>query len=497
MSLAVILLFVVVGARFTEHTGRAFGVIQNILITYFGWFYVIAVTFFLIFVVILMFSRYGSIRLGGNDSEPDYSYGTWFAMLFSAGMGIGLLFFSVAEPISHFAEPPVEAGGTVAAAQNALRLTYFHWGLHAWGIYIIVGLSLAYFSFRRGLPLAIRSAFYPLLGPRIYGPIGNLIDILAVFGTMFGIATSLGLGVMQINAGLNYLFGLAESIPIQIALIAIITAIATLSVVLGLDRGIRRLSEFNLSLGLLLALLVLAIGPTMFIVDNVVQTTGFYLQRLLETTVWLNAFGDKEWQAEWTLFYWGWWIAWSPFVGMFIARISRGRTIREFILGVLLVPTLLTFAWMAIFGGTALHIELFGEGGLVQIVEDNLPLALFALLQDFPFAMLTSSIATIVVLTFFVTSSDSGSLVIDILASGGHAQSPTIQRLFWAVLEGVVAAILLLTGGLLALQTAAVTTALPFTVVLLFMCYSLHRSLRSEPLTPGRHPNLYGDEKWD
>ncbi|MDZ7779470.1 MAG: BCCT family transporter [Gemmatimonadota bacterium] len=364
--------------------------------------------------------------------------------------------------------------------------------MHAWGIYIVVGLSLAYFSFRKGLPLSIRSAFYPVLGDRIHGPMGHTIDVLAIFGTLFGVATSLGLGVMQVNAGLDYLLGTGITTPIQVGLIAGITLIATASVVLGLDKGIRRLSNFNMAVaGVLLAFVFLA-GPTVFILKAWMENTGNYVQSLVATTFWLDTWGDGVWQGNWTLFYWGWWIAWSPFVGMFIARISRGRTIREFVAGVLFMPAAVGTFWLTTFGNTALRRELVGEGGLAGLGTEEM---LFALLQGLPLASLTSVLGMTVIIAFFVTSSDSGSLVIDMLASGGHPDPPVAQRVFWALLEGVVAAVLLLTGGLMALQTAAIATGLPFAVVVLGMCYSLFKALRDEQPAPTHIRKIYPAER--
>ncbi len=328
VSAGLILAFALFGALAPETANRVFTTVQALIVADFGWFYIAAVAGFLIFAIFLMFSRYGDVKLGPDDSEPDYSYLSWFAMLFSAGMGIGLIFFGVAEPIQHYASPPVGEGKTIAAAREAMVLTFFHWGLHAWAIYIVVGLALAYFAFRRGLPLTIRSALYPLIGKRIYGPIGHAVDIFAVLGTMFGVATSLGLGVLQVNAGFNYLFGLPTSIPVQLVLIAAITGMATLSVVAGLDKGVKRLSELNIILAGLLLAFVLVTGSTVFLLQAFVQNIGTYLGEVVPRTFRLYAYEPNPWLGNWTLFYWGWWIAWSPFVGMFIARISRGRTIR-------------------------------------------------------------------------------------------------------------------------------------------------------------------------
>ncbi|MGM0577898.1 MAG: BCCT family transporter [Myxococcota bacterium] len=485
VSAGVILIFVVLAAAFTEPTAAAFDAIQAFIVGRFGWLYIGSVAFFLGFVIYLFFSRYGDIRLGKDDEEPAYSNTSWFAMLFSAGMGIGLLFYSVAEPILHMSQPPHADPGTVEAARQAMVLTFFHWGMHAWAIYIVVGLSLAYFSYRHDLPLTIRSAFYPLLGKRIHGAGGDVVEILAVFGTLFGIATSLGLGVMQINSGLAHLGLLDHSTTNQLFLIAGITLVATASVVSGLDRGIRRLSEMNLFLGLILVLFVFAVGPTVFLLGTFVQSVGTYLSDLVAMTFRTDAFVGTEWQSKWTMFYWGWWISWSPFVGMFIARVSRGRTIRQFIMGVLLVPTLLTFLWLVIFGNTAIHMELFEGGGIAAAVQDSVPVALYVMLERLPWQGISVTLATLVIATYFVTSSDSGSLVIDILTSGGEPNPPVAQRIFWALTEGAVASVLLLTGGLAALQTAAITTALPFCVVLIAMCVSLRKGLRAEH-RPGR-----------
>lgn len=490
-SAAFIFAVVLFGTFFTAQAESLFGRIQDAIVTNFGWVYLLAVSFFLGFVIWLCFTRFGRIRLGPDDSRPAYSFVSWFAMLFSAGMGIGLLFYSVAEPILHYANPPVGAGETIEAARQSMRLTFFHWGFHAWAIYIVVGLSLAYFSFRKGLPLTIRSTLYPILGERIHGRLGDFIDIFAVIGTLFGVATSLGFGVMQVNAGLNYLFDIPLSGTTQLILIALITTAATLSVVSGLDRGIRRLSELNLILALFLLVFVFVAGPSVFLLDALIQNTGNYLSGVVELSFQTYAFQDSSWKGSWTLFYWGWWIAWSPFVGMFIARISRGRTLREFITGVLLVPSILTFIWLTIFGNTALNLALNSTAvDIAQAVELSLPTALFVVLDQFPLASVSSLVATIVVVTFFVTSSDSGSLVIDIITAGGHTNPPVQQRIFWAVTEGLVAAVLLITGGLTALQTAAITTALPLVVILLLMCYGLVRSLRKEIPLPGYPPRM-------
>ena len=489
ISAGLIIAVCLYGALFSDHASLVFSDLQSWLLTNLGWLYMGSVAGFFMLVIYLAFSRFAHLRLGADDSEPEYSYGSWFAMLFSAGMGIGLMFFGVSEPMTHFLEPPVGEGGTIDAARNAMQVTFFHWGLHAWAIYIIIGLALAYFSFRHDLPLTLRSALYPVIGDKIYGKWGNAVDIFAILGTMFGVATSLGLGVMQVNAGLNYLFGLPVSIVVQVALIAAITCAATISVVAGLDAGIRRLSELNLVLALLLMVFVLIAGPTVMLLSSLIQNIGMYLSGLVDMTFRIYAYEPNEWIGNWTLFYWAWWISWSPFVGMFIARISRGRTIREFILGVLLVPSGFTFLWLTIFGNSGLWLEMHEAGaGLATAVQTNMPTAIFVLLDQLPLTGITSALATMLIVTFFVTSSDSGSLVIDIISSGGAENPPVWQRIFWAVSEGTVAATLLVAGGLAALQTAAISSALPLIIVMFLVCYGLMKALHAEPSVRGVRP---------
>ncbi|MCC5995597.1 MAG: BCCT family transporter [Oceanicaulis sp.] len=465
-----------------DQAEAVFSTLREVITHNAGWVYSVGVGAFLIGAFVVALSDWGRIRLGPQDSEPEYAFLPWFAMLFSAGMGIGLMFFAVAEPMTHYLAAPYAEPETREAAQQAMVLTFFHWGVHAWAVYTIVGLSLAYFAFRHGLPLTIRSALYPLIGERIYGPIGHAVDVLAILGTLFGVATSLGYGVTQINAGLNALFGIAISTEIQVGLIAVITLIATTSVLAGLDAGIRRLSVFNLSLAVALLAFVLIAGPTLFLISAYVQNIGEYISSLATLTFNVDAYGDGDWVNDWTLFYWGWWISWSPFVGMFIARISRGRTIREFILGTLLGPTLFTFAWMTIYGNSALRMALADAASpLVEVVRSgDTPLALFAFLDTLPFTAVTSVAAIILVTTFFVTSSDSGSLVKATLASGGTLTPPVWQRLVWAVLEGLVAAVLLVAGGLAALQSATIAAALPFTLVIMLAFAGLVRAWSME-----------------
>lgn len=431
-----------------------------------------------------MLSRLGDIKLGPDHSEPDYTNLSWFSMLFSAGMGIGLLFFGVAEPIMHFSSPPVGDGQTIESAREAMKITFFHWGLHAWAIYAIFAVILAYFCYRKDLPLLPRSAFYPFIGKRIYGKIGDLVDTFAVIGTMFGVATSLGFGVTQVNAGLHFLFDVPQSSLVQVVIIAVITGFATISVVLGLDGGIKKLSNINVALAVVLMAAILLLGETTHLMQSYVQNTGAYLSDIMHKTFNLYAYDRKEsWIGGWTLLYWGWWISWSPFVGMFIARVSRGRTIREFMLGVLFIPSGFTFLWITIFGNSAISLVLKGKATeLVATVDSNTPVALFKFFEYFPFSFALSVLGLILVITFFVSSSDSGSLVIDTLTSGGAKEPPVWQRIFWAIMEGVVAATLLLAGGLEALQTMTIASAFPMMIMILIGSVALFKSLRADSL---------------
>ncbi|EJN58795.1 BCCT family transporter [Halogranum rubrum] len=460
----------------------------------FGWFYVLTVNVIIIALAFFALSKYGMIRIGGPKAEKEFSDFEWIAMLFSAGMGIGLLFFGVAEPMFHFAS----GGGsffdvgesTAAAGGAAIGITYFHWGFHPWAIYGLVGLGLAFFSFNRGLPLTFRSIFWPLLGKRIYSWPGHLIDLTAVFATLFGLATALGLGVRQMNAGLTFIgtnffgVGIPSSVWVQIGLIALITSIATVSVAAGLEGGVKKLSKANVYLMFtMLAFMILA-GPTLFILDTLVGGLGVYLGNFLELSFYTEAFASEgvDWQHSWTVFYWGFWIAWSPFVGLFIARISKGRTIREFVGGVLILPSLVSFLWVAAFGGSALFVELERQAnGIVgPLNQQGQAVALFELLSFYPFTLVSAAVGTLLLGTFFVTSSDSGSLVVDHLTSGGKHDVPKPQRIMWAVTEGSVAAVLLLGNGLNALRTASITTGLPFAAVLLLMVYTIYLGLDHE-----------------
>lgn len=449
------------------------------LTVHFGWFYMLAVAFFLLFMVSIALSKWGNIKLGPDHAEPEYSFLSWFAMLFAAGYGIALLFFGVAEPVLHYASPPEGPALTIGSAQQAMQIAFFHWGFHIWAIYGLVGLTLAYFTYRHGLPLSMRSALYPLIGNKIYGPIGHAVDVFAILGTLFGIATTLGLSVTQINTGLNYLW---PSIPInytvQIGTIVGVTALTAISVGVGLDRGVKNLSLINIFIAIGLMLFVFVTGPTIFILNTFMENTGSYLSNIVQRTFNLQAYTGSNWIGNWTLFIFGWTIAWAPFVGLFIARISRGRTIRQFIVGVMVVPVAFTFVWFSVFGDTALYMIIVdGYTSLIEQVEQDHAIALFKFFEQLPFSSIISFISVLLIALFFVTSSDSGSLVIDSLASGGAAQTPVWQRVFWASISGLVAIALLLANGLSALQAGSVISALPFAIIMIVSAIGMWRAL--------------------
>lgn len=478
-AVAVIALLVIGTLANPELAGEVFSDVLAWITADFGWFYMLAVAIFLVFIVGVAVSKWGRIKLGPDHAEPEYSFPAWFAMLFSAGYGIALLFFGVAEPVLHYSSPPVGAAETVDSAKQAMQIAYFHWGFHIWAIYGLVGLVLAYFSFRHGLPLSMRSTLYPLIGEKIHGPAGHAVDTFAILGTMFGIATTLGLSVIQINAGLNYLWPeIPVGTTVQIIAIAVITVFAIMSVVAGLDKGIKRLSYVNMALVLFILLFVFFAGPTVHILETYLQNTGAYLNNIVERTFNLQAYSRSDWIGNWTLFIFGWTIAWAPFVGLFIAKISRGRTIRQFVFGVMFVPTLFTFFWFSVFGDTALNL-IMNEGytTLISEVQNDEAIALFKLYERLPLTSMLSFATVVLIVTFFVTSSDSGSLVIDSLASGGRTDTPVWQRIFWASSEGIVAGVLLLAGGLGALQTASITSALPFAVIILISAFGMWRAL--------------------
>lgn len=482
--------FIIFGSLFGELAGEVFNQMQSFITHRFRWLFIILMNVAVVFSLYIALSRYGDIRLGHQTEHPEYSLLSWFGMLFSAGIGIGLLYWGTAEPLYHFMSPPMGQAETVEAAKQAMSISFLHWGIHAWALYCVVALSLAYFHYRRGLPLSIRSVLYPLIGQKIYGKWGNVVDTLAVFGTMFGVVTSLGLGAMQINAGFSNVFGIPNNVPVQLCLIAIITAMATLSVMMGLDKGIKRLSDINIVLTVLLLGFMLFFGPTQFIIDSFIENIGNYVSQLIPLGFWSEAYSNTDWQANWTIFYWAWWVSWSPFVGIFVARISRGRTIREFIFGVLFIPMLLLFFWFTTFGGSAVHMELMGNYGLIEAVKADYGSAIFKLIEYYPLTKPLTLVIVVMIMLWFVTSSDSASLVIDMLTAGGDTNPPKIQRLFWALSQGVIAAVLLVAGGLSALQAVAIIAGFPFAIVVFVMMYCLWRGLTRDRLT------LYRNQQW-
>ena len=482
--------FIIFGSLFGELAGEVFNQLQSFITHRFRWLFIILMNVTVVFSLYIALSRYGDIRLGHQTEHPEYSLLSWFGMLFSAGIGIGLLYWGTAEPLYHFMSPPMGQAETVEAAKQAMSISFLHWGIHAWALYCVVALSLAYFHYRRGLPLSIRSVLYPLIGQKIYGKWGHVVDTLAVFGTMFGVVTSLGLGAMQINAGFSNVFGIPNNVPVQLCLIAIITAMATLSVMMGLDKGIKRLSDINIVLTVLLLGFMLFFGPTQFIIDSFIENIGNYVSQLIPLGFWSEAYSNTDWQANWTIFYWAWWVSWSPFVGIFVARISRGRTIREFIFGVLFIPMLLLFFWFTTFGGSAVHMELMGNYGLIEAVKADYGSAIFKLIEYYPLTKPLTLVIVVMIMLWFVTSSDSASLVIDMLTAGGDTNPPKIQRLFWALSQGVIAAVLLVAGGLSALQAVAIIAGFPFAIVVFVMMYCLWRGLTRDRLT------LYRNQQW-
>jgi BCCT family betaine/carnitine transporter len=492
VSSLTIIAFVLVTLAFQDSVGPLYGEMRVWLTETLDWFFIGAANIFVLLCLYLILSPLGKVRIGGRDATPDYSYSGWFAMLFAAGMGIGLMFFGVSEPISHYASSVAEGaggpdswaplGGAAGNPDEARRLgmaaTIFHWGLHPWAIYAIVALSLALFTYNKGLPLTVRSILYPIFGEKIWGWPGHIIDIVAVLATLFGLATSLGFGAEQANAGLNFLFNVPITDASKVILIVAITGVALLSVMAGLDAGVKRLSEFNMVLATLLLLFIIIVGPTIGIITGFFGNLAAYVEYLPALS---NPVGrtDGNFAAGWTAFYWAWWISWSPFVGMFIARVSRGRTVREFLVCVLLIPSTVSVLWMTAFGGTA--ITQIVDQGYTAVTDASLELKLFVMLDALPLTSITSFLGIVLVIVFFTTSSDSGSLVIDTITAGGKTNAPVSQRVFWCSFEGLVAIALLLGGGLGSLQAMAVSTGFPFTIILLMACYAIVKGLRDEP----------------
>ncbi|CAD7286542.1 BCCT family transporter [Campylobacter suis] len=475
-SLFVVLFITAFSLVLPELATKVFKGGQNFVTEKFGWFYVLAIAIIVVATFVLGFSKFGEIKLGADHSKPAYSNISWFAMLFAAGMGIGLVFFGVGEPLMHFLNPPAGEGAKVA-----MNITFFHWGISAWAVYCIVALVLAFFSYRHNLPLTLRSAFYPLIGDKIYGRIGDMIDIFAVVATLFGVATSLGYGVMQVNGGLSHVFGLPA---MNIILLIILTILATISAASGVDKGIKILSNSNILVAIVFLIFILFLGNSVGLLKAFVQNSGEYISTLISNTFNLYAYdrANDSWLGGWTLLYWAWWLSWSPFVGLFIAKISKGRSIREFIMGALFVPTGFTFMWMTFFGNSAIELVKNGNTALVDAVNSDVAIALFVFLENFPFSTFLSIIAITMVIIFFITSADSAAMIINMLCSNGSDNTPLWQKIFWGLTIGIVAASLMLGGGLASLQAMTILSALPFTIALLFAMFGLFKALRVDVL---------------
>ncbi|UTR11025.1 BCCT family transporter [Evansella sp. LMS18] len=489
ISLAIAIAFILWGVIAPVNMEAVTSEIQGFLTNQFGWFYLLAATGFLAFALFLIVSPWGRIKLGKQDEEPEYNYLTWFSFLFTAGMGIGLVFWGAAEPINHFMYPPPAEGvepGDQRAAGVALRYSFFHWGLHPWAIYSIVALVLAYFKFRKDSPGVVSAAFQPLLGDRINGGIGTTINVIVVFATIFGVATSLGFGTAQIGGGMSYMFNMENTVFLQLTIIAVITVLYMISSQTGLNKGIKILSKTNIYLAGLLMLFLLFSGPTNLIMNSFTQTLGSYLQNLVRMSFQLDTFNpEATWVEGWTIFYWAWWIAWAPFVGTFIARVSRGRTIREFVIGVIAVPAVFGALWFSVFGGTAISLQTEGVD-ILGIMEagGGEEFALFAVLQQFNFGMIMSGIAVLLIASFFITSADSATFVLGMQTTNGTLNPPNNVKFVWGIVQSLTAAVLLWSGGLAALQTASIIAAFPFAIIMIFMIFSLVKALRAEKIPP-------------
>ena len=508
----IILLFSAISLIDLETTTAVLNDLKTSILNSTNWVFIFSSNIFVVIGLYLAFSKYGNVKVGGVDATPRFSNFSWYSMLLSAGMGIGLMFYSVGEPLMHAnVIPPIFKSGDIVG--NALATTYLHWGIHPWAIYSLVALALAFYAFNRNLPLSLRSVFYPIFKDKVYGLLGDVIDLLTVIACLFGLAASLGVGVQQVNSGLNYVFGISVNTTVQVILIALITFIATLSVVTGLDKGVKILSRANIKLAVIFMVFITLLGPTGYIIEVFSNSLGIYIDEFFRASTFIS-YDDASWQGSWTIFYLAWWVSWSPFVGMFIARISKGRTVREFILAVMIIPSLASFIWMSVFGATATHINQISNGQLYEVVQSNLPVALFELIKYIEAPFLTNFIQTVLsilalvlIISFFVTSSDSGSLVVDNITSGGKLDSPVPQRIFWACMEGVIAAVLLIIGGpqiLNTLQTALISTGLPFAIILLVMAFTLLFEIRKTHLEQNRTKNYrmyktfnkrYGEEK--
>ncbi|WP_404461012.1 BCCT family transporter [Sutcliffiella horikoshii] len=479
ISVGIAAFFVLVGVIIPEQLGNAMDIAQAFVLETFGWFYQLVATFFLLFAAFMIFSKYGKIKLGKKDDKPEYNRPTWFAMLFSAGMGIGLLFYGVSEPISHFATPPLGEGSTEQSAILGMRYTWLHWGLHAWAIYAIVAMALAYQKFKNNAPGLMSATLRPVLGEKVKGPIGKTVDVVAVFATLFGVAASLGLGSQQINAGLEYLVGIPNNFTVQFIIMAVITVLFIVSATTGISKGIKYLSNINMSLAVILFFAMLILGPTLFLLNMFTTTLGSYVQNVALMGLRLSPFDATEaaWTQGWTVFYWAWWISWTPFVGMFIARVSKGRTIREFTIAVLLVPSLVCALWFTVFGGTGIHLE-FVQG--LNVSDQSLETALFYVYEQLPFGALLSVLTVALITTFFVTSADSATFVLGMQTTGGKLNPPNNVKIIWGIILVAATLVLMASGGLAGLQTAIIVSALPLTFIVLVMCYGLIKELNKE-----------------
>ncbi|TYR80626.1 BCCT family transporter [Priestia megaterium] len=479
ISLGVSILFVLWGVIVPDHLIRVMTSLQGYLLDRFGWFYQFSATFFLIFALFLAFSRYGKIKLGKPEDKPEFSTPTWFAMLFSAGMGIGLLFYGISEPISHFANPPFGQGQTVESAKKSLEYTYLHWGFHAWAIYAVVALALAYYKFRKNMPGLMSATLYPVLGDKVKGPIGYTVDVVAVFATLFGVSASLGLGAAQINSGFHYLFGVPVSFNVQLLIIGITTLLFITSAGTGLSKGIKYLSNTNMLLAVLLFFSFLFLSPTQYVIELFSTTFGSYVQNLPSMGLRFAPFNEdnNQWVKDWTIFYWAWWISWTPFVGTFIARVSKGRTVREFVMAVLIVPTLVCSLWFGVFGGTGIYYDLI-EG--LDVAKQSLETSLFFVYQQMPFGDFLSIISIVLILTFFVTSADSATFVLGMQTTNGSLNPPFFVTLSWGLILAAVAIVLMGSGGITGMQAAIIVSALPLGIVLFVMCYGLLKSFKLE-----------------
>lgn len=498
-ALILIAVSVVLALLFSQQAEQFLGQAQSLVSEKGGWVYTLSVNAFILFCLYLALGKYGSIRIGGPQAKPEFKGVAWFAMLFSTGIGNGLVLFSIADPVRDFMNPPRLPADAPATeiAQEAINFSFLHHGIHGWAIYSVIGLALAYFTYNRKMPLTIRSAFYPLLGDRIHGWIGDVIDVVAVVATLFGLATTLGFGVGQINAGFNHVFDVPISLLAQYLIIFLVTAIATVSVVLGVNKGIRFLSELNVGVALIIFIIVLILGPTAFIMKGYAQNVGSYLYNFVDLATWSDSYGgDSSWHNNVTLMYWGWWASWSPFVGTFIARVSRGRTIREFVLGVLILPAMVTFLWFSAFGGTTMLGLIQGDLALAQAVDENISTALYVFFDKFPLAIVLKVLGIILISSFIITSADSGALVVDSISSGGSKKTPAIQRIIWATLSGLIAATLLTGGGLDTLQAAVTISGLPFAILLVLMCISLYIGLKEDFTLSQRRAKLREDESY-